>query len=216
MKKRFWIDSWKEGGRKTSFHRSDIHPYVLKYLYPEKLKNKRILVPLCGKSVDLVYFSTYAREVIGVELVTDAVLQFFEEQGLSYIKEGNVYKSGNLTIINSDFFILYSKDVGHIDIVYDRASLVALPISMRRQYIHKIEELLPPGAQQFVNTLEYYPLKPEPPFSISPQELNNYYGNSHTITHLESPIIQNHGLKRAWGLDYVKEHGFMLIKDKML
>ncbi len=29
MQPEFWQKSWQEGGTKTSFHRRDIHPYVL-------------------------------------------------------------------------------------------------------------------------------------------------------------------------------------------
>ncbi len=214
MEKNFWIESWSLGGRKTSFHRPDVHPYIIKYLPPDVLKNKRVLVPLCGKSVDLIYFRKYADHVIGVELVSDAVNQFFQEQQLSYTKVDDTYFAEKLTIINSDFFTVSIDQVERIDFVYDRACLVALPIDMRIQYIQKIEELLPFGSQQFVNTLEYYPIKPEPPFSIHPEEVKKYYNHSHTIKHVESKVVENHGLKRAWGLDYVKEHGFILTKDK--
>ena len=215
MEKNFWSESWDLGGHKTSFHRPDVHPYILKYFAPDVLRNKRILVPLCGKSVDLMYFREYAAHVIGVEFVTEAVNQFFEEQQLTYTKVGDTYLAERLTMINSDFFEVSVHEVGHIDFVYDRACLVALPHFLRMRYIEKIEELLPIGAQQFVNTLEYHPLKAEPPFSIHPEEVKDYYNHSHTINHVESPIIDNHGLKRAWGLDYVKEHGFILTKDKL-
>ncbi len=216
MEKQFWAESWEQGGRKTSFHKRDIHPYILKYLSPDKLKNKKVLVPLSGKSVDLMYFREFAAHVVGVEFVTKAVEQFFEEQQLPFKKFGNTYFAEKLTMINSDFFNVSKEEIGHVDIVYDRACLVALPPHLRHKYIEKIEEILPLGSLQFVNTLEYHPTKPEPPFSIQPEEVKNYYGASHTVKHLENQIVENHGLKRAWGLDYVKEHGFMLFKDKLL
>lgn len=210
MKKQFWLNSWEEGGFKTSFHRKDIHPYLLKHLPPSKLQGKRVLVPLCGKSVDLVYFAQHAEEVIGVELSQKAVDQFFEEQELEYQQAGSFYKSGNLTLIQGDFFNLEPAEIGEIDLVYDRAALVALPLSMRLQYIQKVKELLPHHAQLFINTLEYFPLQQQPPFSISATDLASYYGEQFDIQHLESPLVPNHGLIRCWGLDFVKEHGFWL------
>lgn len=214
MKREFWADSWQEGGRKTSFHRSDIHPYILRHLPPEQLANKRLLVPLCGKSVDLMYFRTHAAHVVGVEFITEAVEQFFEEQQLAYEKVGNQYRAEKITLINGDFFQVSKQEVGAIDLIYDRACLVALPLPLRQKYIAKIEELLPIGAQQFVNTLEYFPTKAEPPFSVSPEEVQHYYGHSHSIVQVEDQLVPQHGLKRVWNLDYVKEHGFMLTKDK--
>jgi thiopurine S-methyltransferase len=212
MEKEFWIESWNEGGFKTSFHRKDIHPYILEYLTPEKLKGKRILVPLCGKSIDLIYFQKYAKHVVGVELAEKAVYQFFEEQKLDFVKDGNRFESENLTILKADFFALSQSDIGAIDLVYDRAALVALPLPLREKYVAKMQNLLAPNAQQFVNTLEYFPSKEEPPFSISPEELQFYYGNTFEFEHLKSPLVPNHGLIRCWGLDYVKEHAFLLTK----
>ncbi len=212
MKKQFWLNSWDEGGFKTSFHRPDIHPYILKYLTPEKLHGKRLLVPLCGKSIDLVYFAQHAEHVVGVELSEKAIYQFFDEQELPFTQEGSRFESGNLTLLQMDFFALEPSDIGVIDWVYDRAALVALPLSMRLEYIQKIHYLLPPTAQQFINTLEYFPLQAEPPFSISAAEVASYYGQHFEIEHLESPLVPDHGLIRRWGLEFVKEHGFLLTR----
>lgn len=214
MEEQFWVESWDEGGFKTSFHRRDIHPYILEHLPEEKLKNKRILVPLCGKSVDLMHFRAYGDHVIGVEVVTKAVHQFFEEQNLSYTQKEQRFEADKLTMLNSDFLSLNVSEIGHIDIVYDRASLVALPLDMRLQYVKKMHELLPVGSKLFINTLEYAPVRPEPPFSVSPEEVASYYGDTHEIEHLEALLVPNHGLIRHWGLDFVKEHGFLLTKVK--
>lgn len=213
MEAQFWIDSWNIGGTKTSFHRRDIHPYLFKHLPPVTLQGKRVLVPLCGKTLDLLYFRDYADHVIGVELVEKAVQQFFAEQQIPYVQRGNRYESARLTLICGDFFALTTADVAAIDLIYDRASLVALPFPMRQRYIQQVQELLPVGGQQFVNTLEYAPLLPEPPFSITPEEVATYYGATHQIQHLEAPVLPEHGMVRKFGLYYLKEHGFLLTKQ---
>ncbi len=214
MEQQFWLDSWHEGGFKTSFHRPDVHPYILKHLTPAVLRGKRILVPLCGKSVDMVYFHQHADHVVGVELAEAAVYQFFEEQKIPFVRCGNRFEADGLTLICDNFLNLTQEDVGNIDLIYDRASLVALPNPMRLDYVHKIEELLPVGGQQFVNTLEYAPFRPEPPFSVPQTDVQIYYGLTHRIEHLEAPLVPHHGLMRVWGLAYVKEHGFLLTKTK--
>lgn len=212
MEAQFWVESWQVGGTKTSFHRRDVHPYILKHFPPALLRGKRILVPLCGKTVDMAYFRQYADTVIGVELVEAAVHQFFIEQSLAYQQQGNRFMSERLTIICGDFFSLTRADVGHIDLVYDRASLVALPLPMRMQYINKINELLPVGSQQFINTLEYAPLLPEPPFSVTPEEVARYYGANHAIQHLEAPELPEHRMVQKFNLQFLREHGFLLTK----
>lgn len=212
MQTQFWIDSWNIGGAKTSFHRTDVHPYVLKYFPPTRLRGKRVLVPLCGKTVDLVYFRAHAAQVIGVELVDKAIQQFFAEQQLPYVRREDRYEAERLTIIHSNFLSLSQADVGHIDLVYDRAALVALPRLMRLRYVQKINTVLPVGGQQFVNTLEYAPTLDEPPFSVTAAEVRQYYGAHYHILHLEQPLLPQHGMVQKFGLQFLKEHGFLLTK----
>ncbi|GAA4411252.1 thiopurine S-methyltransferase [Nibrella viscosa] len=211
MEKQFWFKSWELEGHYTSFHRKDIHPYVIKHLTPEVLSGKTIFVPLCGKAVDMVYFSYYAGRVIGVEIVEKAVLQFFAENDLRYERIGNKFVSGNITIYCADIFSLTTEEIGEIDVIYDRASLVALPYSMRINYLRKLEELTEPGCVYFLNTLEYAPTMDTPPFSIPPDEVDRYFGN-YVIVHVEHELQSNHGIVRKFGLTYLIEHGFIMQK----
>ncbi|OIN57436.1 thiopurine S-methyltransferase [Arsenicibacter rosenii] len=211
MEAQFWVKSWELEGQYTSFHRRDIHPYLLQHLPPSTLAGKTVLIPLCGKTLDLLYFSQFARKVIGVELVEKAVLQFFQENDIPYQRCGNRFNSGNLTIICGDFFALTAEDTGSLDLVYDRASLVALPRPMRLTYLQKLEELTHPGTTYFLNTLEYAPSMETPPFSIDPTEVSRYFTN-YAIRHVESPVLPNHGMVRKYGLSFLIEHGFVMKK----
>jgi thiopurine S-methyltransferase len=213
MEASFWFKSWELGGFHTSFHRRDIHPYVLEYLNPEEIENKNILVPLCGKTVDMMYLSQYANRVIGVEIVEEAILQFFAENNLKYEKpDAETYISGNITILQKDFMALTKEDIGTIDWILDRASLVALPYEMRVDYIRSIDRLSDIGTKQLVVTLEYFPLIHSAPFCITPDEVEAYYGEGHFIKHVEQPSLPNHGMVRKWNLEYLIEHGFILTK----
>ncbi len=225
MEASFWIKSWKLGGFYTSFHRKDIHPYVLQYMTPEEIENKNILVPLCGKTVDMLYLAQYANKVIGIELVEEAILQFFSENNLSYQKLDNeTFVSGNITLLKKDFMSLTNQEIGTIDWIYDRASLVALPLEMRKAYLKAIDRLSDIGTKQLIITLEYFPLINSAPFSIPAEEVNEYYGEGHIINHVESPNLPNHGMVRKWNLEYLIEHGFvttkyannLILKDKKL
>lgn len=211
MEKAFWMNSWELEGPYTSFHRKDIHPYLIKHLPPFSLEGKSVFVPLCGKSIDMIYFSHFANRVIGVELVEKAVLQFFSENQLAYKRVGNRFISGNITIFCCDLFTLTPNDLGPIDIVYDRASLVALPEPMRMRYLQTLEELTPIGALTFLNTVEYAPTLPSPPFSISPHDVSSYFPN-YVIDHVESPVLPNHGMVRKFNLSFLIEHGFLMRK----
>ena len=225
MEASFWIKSWELGGFYTSFHRKDIHPYVLEYMTPDEIENKNILVPLCGKAVDMLYLAQYANKVIGVELVEEAILQFFSENNLSYRKvDDETFISGNIILLKKDFMSLTNQEIGSIDWIYDRASLVALPLEMRKAYLKAIDRLSDIGTKQLIITLEYFPLINSAPFSIPAEEVNEYYGEGHIIRHVESPNLPNHGMVRKWNLEYLIEHGFvttkyandLILKDKKL
>ena len=211
MDAQFWFKSWELEGHYTSFHRRDIHPYLFQHLSPERLAGQLVFVPLCGKTLDMLYFSQFAEKVVGVEIVEKAVIQFFDENKLAYQRIGNRFVSGNITIFCDDMFALTTDEIGPIDLVYDRASLVALPYPMRMGYLQKIEELTQPGTAYFLNTLEYAPTMDTPPFSIAPDEVGQYFTN-YAIKHVESPVLPNHGMVRKYGLTFLIEHGFMMQK----
>ncbi|MFD2935632.1 class I SAM-dependent methyltransferase [Spirosoma flavum] len=211
MEKAFWLNSWELEGPHTSFHRKDIHPYLIKYLPPFSLEGQSVFVPLCGKSIDMIYFSHFAKRVVGVEIAEKAVLQFFDENLRPYKRIGNKFISGNITIFCCDLFSLKTEDLGPIDIVYDRASLVALPYPMRMRYLKTLEQLTPVGALTFLNTVEYAPIMAMPPFSISPTQVASYFPN-YVIDHVESPVLPNHGMVRKFNLSFLIEHGFMMRK----
>ena len=215
MEAEFWLDSWEREGSCIGFHRKDIHPYVQAYAPAELLRGKRVLVPLCGKTNDLMWFRQHAAHVVGVELVQKAIRQFFSEQNLPYEQpEEARYEAERLTILNRDFFSLSVDDVGPIDLVYDRAALVALPLELRLRYIRKLNELVPAGSQQLLITLEYAPTLAEPPFSIAPDEVADYYGADYAIDHVEQPELPQHGMVRKFNLDFLKEHAFLLTRNR--
>jgi len=216
MEHGFWYDSWDKGGFYTSFHRKDVHPFVQQHTPPERFAGSRVLVPLCGKTNDLLYYKDFAKQVIGVELVEKAIYQFFEENKLEFERQGDRFVSDNLTIICGDFFSLRPEDVGPIDLIYDRAALVALPLSMRLDYVRAVDRLSHPGTKQLVITLEYDPILESAPFSVAPEEVAAYYAYGYHIQHIEAPLLPNHGMVRRWKLRYLLEHGFLLEKHRDL
>lgn len=214
MQPEFWQKSWQEGGIKTSFHRRDVHPYVLNYAPAYFLRGQRVLVPLCGRDNALEWFRDRAAHAVGVELAKEAIEQFFQNRDLSYqITADGRYEAEGITIFHRNFFDLTSTDVGQIDFVYDRAALVALPMDLRQKYLQKIDELMPVGSKCLLITLEFQPyLGNTPPFSITPEEVHNYYSDRYIIDHIERPELPEHRMVEKFNLDFLREHGFFLTK----
>jgi thiopurine S-methyltransferase len=211
MEESFWYESWDEGGTKTSFHLRDVHPHAAMLAQHGLLDDATVLVPLCGKSVDLPYFAQHARKVIGVELVPQAVTQFFADNALTPAENPpGVFTADNLEIRCCDLFSLTPADLDPVDLVYDRASLIAFPEGMRELYVAKMIELIPPGSRYFINTLEYRPVLPTPPFSVGPEQIEQYYGATFDIEHVRRDERPEHRMVEKFGLDRLVEHGFLL------
>jgi thiopurine S-methyltransferase len=81
MHHEFWHQRWQEG--KIGFHEGKPNEHLLTHAAHLALEDKRVLVPLCGKTVDLAWLAAQGAEVVGVELVASAVEAFFREQGLT-------------------------------------------------------------------------------------------------------------------------------------
>ena len=211
MEAEFWQEVWTEG--RTEFHRAKVHPVLQRYATPKMLHGKRVLVPLCGKSHDLIWLRTHAAQVIGVELIETAVAQFFADNKLTYTQPAPAqYVSDNLTLLNMDFFTVDQALVGSLDLVYDRAALIALPPDLRLRYIDHLNTLLPLGAQQLVVTLEYHFQREGPPWSIAPAQVQQYYQAHYAIEQLETHITNDLRISNQSEQDTLTEHVFLLTR----
>lgn len=209
MQAEFWQSRWQEG--RIGFHQSDVNPLLLKYFDTLNLpKGSRILVPLSGKSVDMAWLAHQGYDVVGIELVESAVQAFFIEQDITptmsqptdnkAIKCYQGQLSGQtIELWVADIFALTAADIGQIDAIYDRAALIALPLDTRPQYSEHIRQMSVSvenkNAPQLLITLNYDQSKKEgPPFSISEEQLQQYYSAHYQITTLASQSSTFNGI----------------------
>ncbi len=180
MRINFWIKTWGKGN--IGFHLADIHPALDKY-WPEFEAGTSVLVPLCGKSRDLLWLEERGLDVTGVEFIESAVLDFFRENKLAWeekVQYGHKCYSAcgrNIRIFVSDFIQFAEDYTGQaMDTLYDRAALVALPEDMRGDYVAACKKLLTPSPQGLLVTLEYEPIAMEgPPFSVETAEVDRLW-----------------------------------------
>ena len=196
MEHKFWLEKWQK--KEIGFHRDDFNPHLIENFPLLNLSHgSHILVPLCGKSLDLVWLSKQGHKVTGVELSPMAVSSFFQECHLEYriCKAGNMTKyitrDDQLTIIQGDFLQLNRCDLDPVDAIYDRAAMIALPKQMRGDYFNKLKELMPKNGQQLVIALEYEQEYVDgPPFSVSETEIRTNLG-PYFIVELIKDVIPN-------------------------
>ncbi|WP_422135822.1 thiopurine S-methyltransferase [Endozoicomonas sp. ALD040] len=184
-----WVNRWKEG--RIGFHRSEFNSTLLKYWPQLNLSEARsVLVPLCGKSLDMVWLRQQGLEVIGTELVKTAVESFYQEQALQpAVKEAQGYRhwqADDIHILEGDFFALPEGSI-QSTVFYDRAALVALPREMRQQYVNHLANAAPHLQEGLLITVEYdQDLVSGPPFSVEEHEVRALYSPQFEVIKLDT------------------------------
>ena len=214
MEADFWHNRWENN--LTGFHLDEVNPYLVEYWQGLNLNNAgRVFVPLCGKTLDLLWLSEQGYQVVGVELSALAVEAFFVENEIEVerqtIGDLAIWKSENISLFCGDIFNLTPAILGQIDAVYDRASLIALPPAMRQDYVKKLIELTP-SAPKLLITLEYEQAKMEgPPFSVTEKEISELYHGYFEVTQKVAQDVLSDNTKFVdKGLDYMNECVYQL------
>lgn len=194
MDKAFWLEVWENN--QLGFHQFEYHVFLEQYFdawvhQAERagLSNRAIFVPLCGKSLDM-HFLAQRMQVIGSELSEKACEDFYAEAGIEAQKENITEQASSfvrwkgksedapeeIEIWEGDYFSLPPSSIQQCQLIYDRASLIALPESMQKDYVEKLRTLFPKGTQLFLVTLEYPKGEMEgPPHRISQPDVSRLF-----------------------------------------
>ena len=185
----FWLQRWREG--RTGWHRDAVMP-LLEQHWPavEVPRGTRVLVPLCGKSLDMPWLASQGLRVRGVELAPLAIERFFSEQRLQPQSReapyGTHYEAGDIEIVHADIFKVDAAQFGECGAIYDRAALIALPPPLRERYARSVYDALPAGCRGLLITLEYPQHEMQgPPFSVEEREVHRLLGEHWDINLLE-------------------------------
>ena len=217
MDPEFWHERWRT--RQVGFHQSAPHPFLERW-WPSLgvAPGARVYVPLCGKSLDMVWLAVRGHAVVGTELSAIAAQEFFGEQGtaaeVSTHGPFRRHASGPYEILEGDALELTPEGLGPIIAAYDRAALVALPIDLRERYALSFAALLPAGSRTLLVAFEYdQARKAGPPFSVTPDEVERLYSPHFTIELLERvDIIGSSPKFAAEGIEQLHEVAYRLIR----
>ncbi len=217
MEKEFWHERWARG--EIGFHRSSVHSFLVRFFDRlEVSRGDQVFVPLCGKSLDMLWLHQQGLGVIGIELSATAVEDFWAEQGLEAKrcseKGFEIYQSGGIRLFCGDLFRLKREDLDGAAVFYDRASLVALPPSMRRGYADKIAELIPTGGRGVLVSYDYdQGQRPGPPFAVPYAEVQDLFGGAFDVELLveEEALTGHQGLK-SQGISELREFACLLVR----
>ena len=152
---------WKAGWRANEipFHLSHVQP-LLTRCWGELglLAQDRVFVPLCGKSLDVMWLHQQGHPVVGVELSPVALGALFKAAHLRPRRqtEGALvgWRAPGLELFGGDFFALTAAQMAGVRAVYDRAALTALPEDLREAYVAHLHDILPGDCQMLLLTVE--------------------------------------------------------------
>ena len=216
MEPGFWLDRWQT--RQIGFHQSSVHPFLERWWPTLDVPSAaRVYVPLCGKSLDMVWLAVRGHRVVGSELAGLAIREFFGEQQAAPFAapQGPFVRhtGGAFEILEGDALQLTAPLLGTVQAAYDRAALVALPPQMRVRYVESFASVMPAGSHSLLVAFEYpQHMKSGPPFSVEPDEVQSLYGPGFRVRELErvdligsSPKFAEAGITELYEVAYVLE-----------
>jgi thiopurine S-methyltransferase len=213
----FWHERWRIG--QIGFHQSAVDQHLKRY-WPDLgvANHSRVFVPLCGKSLDLLWLRERGHSVAGVELSAVALESFCMEHGVParrrILDDFDVYEAVKLQLYCGDFFSLTPELLGPVSAVYDRAALISWKPELREAYVARVAALTNPGTQTLLITMEYPQAQMSgPPFSLSAGDVDRLYARSHAIQELSKhDVLANEPRLRARGLTQLHEVCYRLTR----
>ena len=164
-----WEKMWNDDTL-PFWQKEDVHQVLVEHHseFTAGRKNLRIFLPLCGKSVDMLWLADEGHTVVGVEMIEKAVKEFFTENKLEYIVKVEksspqkpalrVYasKEKDITIFVCDIFqFINSRPERLFDCIWDRGSLVAIYLTKDERiprYVQGMLSLLAQDGRYFTET----------------------------------------------------------------
>jgi thiopurine S-methyltransferase len=193
----FWHQKWQKN--EIGFHLPEANPLLVKHFSALQLQQgARVFLPLCGKTLDIAWLLAQGYQVVGAELSQIAIEDLFKSLNLTptitHLGDITHFSAAHIDMFIGDIFKVTSAMLVKVDAVYDRAALVALPDTMRKDYSSHLMAITN-QAPQLLICFEYdQSLHAGPPFSISPNEVKLHYQTTYDLTLLASETMPD-GLK---------------------
>ena len=215
-----WLKFWENN--ETNWHGDRITQELVEYFELFELETRdKVFVPLCGKSLDMIYIMNQGFSVVGVEISEIGVRQFFSENNLTYkitkVDDFDLYSSENLEIYCGDFFSLTSKHLNNVKAVLDSKSLIALDPDLRQKYAKHLNDIISLGVRILLVTLNYPQHQMSgPPFSVDESEVESLFSMAFESRKLKSfnDIENGSKLVRA-GVDFINNAAYCLRKVRV-
>lgn len=233
MDAQYWQQKWAD--EKIGFHQTEVNKRLVKY-WPHVMHNTTpissdpvaepaqscVFVPLCGKSLDMLWLHQQGHQVLGVELSTRAAKAFFEENDLDFEQSeidgfscfsGTAHAKG-ITLMAGNFFEMTAMHTRMCTALYDRASMIAMKPEMRADYARQLAMLMPGNSRGILLTISYDQSRMQgPPFSVSDDVARSLLSENFQIqelAHYQGP--ERLGNLADRGLETLDERVYLLTR----
>lgn len=188
----------------TDWNTEKVHPLLEKHynkLNPNG-KPMKVLVPLCGMSVDMNWLVNKGMQVIGVDIAYQSLEKFMSLSGQDWTETAvsELGPNAKLFTRTDDKIKLYLGDFmkfsrgleGTFDFVYDCDGLRVLDSGLTPSFAATIKNLMNPGGRLLLDAIAYDkkilqdenfkpPMPVPPPHSVSVKETKNLFEPECTV-----------------------------------
>ena len=210
MQPDFWLNRWRAA--QIGFHQAAVDRHLKAYWPLLNLPmDSPVFVPLCGKSLDLMWLREGGHSMTGVELSPVALESFLMEHGIParrrVLADFDVFEAEGLKLYRGDFFKLTRAQLGNSTAVYDRAALISWTPEARQSYVKQLTSLTSPGTQTLLIAVEYPPEQMQgPPFPLTRGTIEELYLGHYSIEELgRHEILELEPRLKARGLTELRE-----------
>ncbi len=196
MEHKFWQERWET--KNIGFNQPEPNKFLREYGLKLFGENKNVFVPLCGKSVDMLWFYENSFNVLGCELVGTACCEFFTENNIKCTTNpydnfiAHTSEDNKITILEGDLFRITQEIIAeyNINAIYDRASLVALPKDMRKKYAEHIKNITKNRSIKYFLIVFEFGSPSGPPFSVPYEEIKELYSSDFAIKKIDEDVVK--------------------------
>ena len=220
----YWQSRWTNGD--SNWHFQNPNEFLVRHLETLKADREhvRIFLPLCGKTVDLVWLYNQGHTVVGLEGVPFVAEQVFQDAKLDYEKfyvseiEGFVFKTPDerLTVYSCDFFKMRPHLIGQFEAIFDRGAFEAINEEDREAYSDLIFKVLAPKFRIILTGYEYDPgVYQGTPRNVKREEVYKLFGQQHPenvrpskVSIVEEADFSEHG--KQFNLDVMTKFIYLI------
>lgn len=222
MEASHWHKAWTEN--RIGFHQKNVNTRLMRYWPSLELSpGTQVFVPLCGKSIDMLWIAEQGYPVLGVELSAKAAVAFFTENQLDYVVSerdgfqvyGGKSAGADVEIWVGDFFKLTADHVSQCGACYDRAAMIAMDETRREAYSEQLGCVMRSGSCGLLLVIAFDQDKMKgPPFSVSDANVRKLLGKAFDICELEHYSGAHRlGNLADRGLDSLDEWAYLLTRN---